>query len=236
MLLKKFKMGRQEPGQVNPTNWAKYDWTRSSPRASRLRNRESVLTTGESPIAPYQPPSAQNKNTTYQSFAAEQIKQDRLQDEPPADKSGEFFRIAAYKDEVAISRSVQKSVERHLGKQVDGFIGELRQERAQDEELVQDKMRTLSSKGTLGTGLAFLPNRASHIPSYNRASALSANMSTNQVSGASRQTPTRKSGGLRQSHSPVRNFDVSNKSGSFIDNSVMQASELNPQLKVNLEM
>ena len=115
-------------------------------------------------------------------------------------------------------------------------MGELRQERAQDEELVQDKIRTLSSKGKLGPGLAFLPNRATHIPSYNRASAISPNMSVNQGTGASRQTtPTRKSGGLRQSHSPVRNFDVSNKSGSYIDNSVM-ASELNPQLRVNFEM
>ena len=64
-------MNRQEAGQVDASNWAKYDWQRTSPRASRIRNRESVLTaTGDSPIAPYQPPSASNKKS-YQNFAAQ---------------------------------------------------------------------------------------------------------------------------------------------------------------------
>lgn len=68
---KAFKMNRQEAGVVEATNWARYDWKGSSPRASRIRTRESNITTtyNEAPIAPYQPPSAQSKNT-YSGFAA----------------------------------------------------------------------------------------------------------------------------------------------------------------------
>lgn len=107
----------------------------------------------------------------------------------------EEYKGSAYQDDVAIARSVQKSVERQLGKQVDGFISELRQERAQDEELVQDKLRTLSQKGKLGHPTAYIAGRASNIPPYNRFSALSPNLSAERGNGSLRSSQGRKSAG-----------------------------------------